>query len=82
MLIRSLKENNMNKIIQKLLILSLSTTSLLLAGGKIVYQDNTKIVIGCDDNQTSLIIKKENDKYIYEGKSYPQIKEIIKKECR
>ena len=82
MLTRSLKENNMNKIIQKLFILSLSTAPLLLAGGKTVYQSDTKIVIGCDDNQTSLIIKKENGKYLYEGKSYSQIKEIIKKECR
>ncbi len=41
---------------QKLLSLTLGTTLLLSGGGKVVYQDDTKLVIGCDDNRTSLMV--------------------------
>ncbi len=73
----------MIKAIQKLFILFIgaSTVTMLLADGRIVYQDDTKVVINCDDNRTSLVIEKESNGYFYEGNFYTTIDEV-KKECQ
>ncbi len=40
----------MIKAIQKLFI-GTSILTMLLADGRIVYQDDTKVVVNCDDNR-------------------------------
>ena len=67
---------------QKLLLFTLGATLLLSGGGKVVYQDDAKLVIGCDDNRTSLMVQKEADGYRYDGEYFSTIEEIIKQGCR
>ena len=67
---------------RKLLLFTLGATLLLSGGGKVVYRDDTKLVIGCDDNRTSLMVQKEADGYRYEGEYFSTIEEIAAIGCR
>jgi len=71
----------MININRKFLIIFFSVATLLSAGGRIVYHDDTKLIIGCDDNRSSLIVHKDTEGYSYEGKYYMKINEIIDVGC-
>ena len=66
----------------KIILCILGATLLLSGGGKVVYQDDARLVIGCDDNRTSLTVQKETDSYRYEGELYSTIDELIAAGCQ
>jgi hypothetical protein len=65
-------------------IIFFGIATLLSAGGRIVYHDDSKLVIDCDDNRTSLVLQrdKDTDGFRYKDKHYTNIEEIIEAECQ